>query len=35
LPSSVKDFANPAIDPYLKRYVRGSNGIDYKSASKS
>ena len=23
LPSSVKDFANPAIEPYLRRYVRG------------
>jgi len=34
LPSSAKDFANPAIDPYLKRYVRGSNGIDYKERIK-
>ena len=34
LPSSVKDFANPAIDPYLERYVRGSNGIDYKERIK-
>jgi 4-hydroxyphenylacetate 3-monooxygenase len=34
LPSSVKDFANPAIDPYLKRYVRGSNGIGYKERIK-
>jgi 4-hydroxyphenylacetate 3-monooxygenase len=34
LPSSVKDFKNPAIDPYLKRYVRGSNGIDYKERIK-
>ena len=24
LPSSVKDFKNPAIEPYLARYVRGS-----------
>jgi 4-hydroxyphenylacetate 3-monooxygenase len=29
LPSSVKDFANPAIEPYLKQYVRGSYGIGY------
>jgi 4-hydroxyphenylacetate 3-monooxygenase len=34
LPSSAKDFANPAIDPYLKRYVRGSYGIDYKERIK-
>jgi 4-hydroxyphenylacetate 3-monooxygenase len=34
LPSSVRDFANPAIDPYLKRYVRGSNGIGYKERIK-
>jgi 4-hydroxyphenylacetate 3-monooxygenase len=34
LPSSVKDFANPAIDPYLKRYVRGSNGIGYRERIK-
>ncbi len=34
LPSSVKDFANPAIDPYLERYVRGSNGIGYKERIK-
>jgi len=34
LPSSVKDFANPAIDPYLKRYVRDSNGIGYKERIK-
>ena len=29
LPSSVKDFANPAIEPYLKQYVRGSHGVDH------
>ena len=29
LPSSVKDFANPAIEPYLRQYVRGSHGIAY------
>jgi 4-hydroxyphenylacetate 3-monooxygenase len=34
LPSSVKDFANPAIEPYLERYVRGSNGIGYKDRIK-
>lgn len=27
LPSSSKDFASPAIRPYLDKYVRGSNGI--------
>jgi 4-hydroxyphenylacetate 3-monooxygenase len=34
LPSSAKDFANPEIDRYLKQYVRGSNGIDYKERIK-
>jgi 4-hydroxyphenylacetate 3-monooxygenase len=34
LPSSVRDFANPAIDPYLERYVRGSHGIGYKERIK-
>ena len=34
LPSSAKDFKNPAIDPYLKRFVRGSYGIDYKERIK-
>jgi 4-hydroxyphenylacetate 3-monooxygenase len=34
LPSSVKDLNNPAIEPYLKRYVRGSHGIDYKERIK-
>ncbi len=34
LPSSVKDFANPAIEPYLRRYVRGSHGIEYKQRIK-
>ncbi|WP_016590057.1 4-hydroxyphenylacetate 3-hydroxylase C-terminal domain-containing protein, partial [Yersinia pestis] len=29
LPSSVRDLQNPAIDKYLSRYVRGSNGIDH------
>ncbi|MFL4980553.1 MAG: 4-hydroxyphenylacetate 3-hydroxylase N-terminal domain-containing protein, partial [Xanthobacteraceae bacterium] len=30
LPSSTRDFKNPAVDKYLARYVRGSHGIDYK-----
>jgi 4-hydroxyphenylacetate 3-monooxygenase len=34
LPSSAKDFKNPAIEPYLRRYVRGSYGIDYKERIK-
>jgi 4-hydroxyphenylacetate 3-monooxygenase len=34
LPSSAKDFKNPAIDPYLARYVRGSYGIGYKERIK-
>jgi 4-hydroxyphenylacetate 3-monooxygenase len=34
LPSSSKDFKNPAIDKYLARYVRGSHGIDYKERIK-
>jgi len=34
LPSSAKDFTNPDIDKYLKRYVRGSNGIGYKERIK-
>jgi 4-hydroxyphenylacetate 3-monooxygenase len=34
LPSSSRDFANPAIDPLLQRYVRGSNGIGYKERIK-
>lgn len=29
LPSSVKDFANPEINKYLAKYVRGSHGIDH------
>jgi len=29
LPSSSKDFSNPEIDPYLRQYVRGSNGIGH------
>ncbi|HEX2654643.1 MAG TPA: 4-hydroxyphenylacetate 3-hydroxylase N-terminal domain-containing protein [Xanthobacteraceae bacterium] len=34
LPSSAKDFKNPEIDKYLARFVRGSNGIDYKERIK-
>jgi 4-hydroxyphenylacetate 3-monooxygenase len=34
LPSSARDFGNPEIDPLLQRYVRGSNGIDYKERIK-
>ena len=34
LPSSVKDFANPAIEPYLRQYVRGSYGIEYEERIK-
>ncbi len=34
LPSSAQDFKNPEIDKYLKQYVRGSNGIEYKERIK-
>jgi len=34
LPSHALDFKNPDIDKYLARYVRGSNGIDYKERIK-
>jgi 4-hydroxyphenylacetate 3-monooxygenase len=34
LPSSTRDFRNPAIDPYLARYVRGSYGTNYKERIK-
>jgi 4-hydroxyphenylacetate 3-monooxygenase len=34
LPSSAKDFENPEIDKYLAKYVRGSNGIDYRERIK-
>ena len=34
LPSSARDFRNPAIDPYLAKYVRGSHGIGYKERIK-
>jgi 4-hydroxyphenylacetate 3-monooxygenase len=35
LPSHARDFKNPDIDQYLKRYVRGSNNIDYKARIKT
>jgi 4-hydroxyphenylacetate 3-monooxygenase len=35
LPSNVRDFKNPDIDKYLAKYVRGSNGIDYKERIKT
>jgi 4-hydroxyphenylacetate 3-monooxygenase len=35
LPSHARDFKNPDIDKYLARYVRGSNGIDYKDRIKT
>jgi 4-hydroxyphenylacetate 3-monooxygenase len=34
LPSSVKDLANPLIEPLLKQYVRGSHGIGHKERIK-
>ena len=34
LPSSARDFANPAIEPYLRQYVRGSYGIGYEERIK-
>jgi 4-hydroxyphenylacetate 3-monooxygenase len=34
LPSHSSDFKNPEIDKYLAKYVRGSNGIDYKERIK-
>ncbi|HVV93229.1 MAG TPA: 4-hydroxyphenylacetate 3-hydroxylase N-terminal domain-containing protein [Hyphomicrobiales bacterium] len=34
LPSSAKDFANPDIDRYLARYIRGSNGIGHRERIK-
>ncbi len=34
LPSNARDFKNPEIDKYLQRFVRGSNGIDYKERIK-
>ena len=34
LPSHARDFKNPEIDKYLARYVRGSNGIEYKERIK-
>jgi 4-hydroxyphenylacetate 3-monooxygenase len=34
LPSSAKDFVNPAIEPYLQQYVRGSHGIGHRERIK-
>jgi len=34
LPSHARDFKNPDVDKYLAKYVRGSNGIDYKERIK-
>src|SRR5262249_14591219 len=34
LPSSVKDFANPEIAPYLQRFMRRSHGIEFKERIK-
>ena len=35
LPSSSKDFSHPEVDAYLKQYVRGSFGIEYKERIKT
>jgi 4-hydroxyphenylacetate 3-monooxygenase len=35
LPSHARDFKNPDIDKYLAKYVRGSDGIDYKQRIKT
>ena len=34
LPSSSKDFKNPAVEPHLGKLVRGSYGMDYKERIK-
>jgi 4-hydroxyphenylacetate 3-monooxygenase len=34
LPSHARDLQNPEIEKYLARFVRGSNGIDYKQRIK-
>jgi 4-hydroxyphenylacetate 3-monooxygenase len=34
LPSSSKDFKNPAVEPHLRKLVRGSYGMDYKERIK-
>jgi 4-hydroxyphenylacetate 3-monooxygenase len=34
LPSSVKDFANPEIEPYLQKYVRGSRDMGHRERIK-
>jgi len=35
LPSHASDFKNPDIEKYLKRYVRGSGGLDHKARIKT
>ncbi len=35
LPSHARDLKNPEIEKYLAKYVRGSNGIDYKERIKT
>ena len=35
LPSHARDLQNPEIEKYLAKYVRGSNGIDYKERIKT
>ena len=35
LPSHSRDLQNPEIAKYLERYVRGSDGIDYKERIKT
>jgi 4-hydroxyphenylacetate 3-monooxygenase len=35
LPSSARDFENPAIDKYLAKYVRGSNNIGHRERIKT
>lgn len=34
LPATSRDFENPEIDKYLRKYVRGSGGIGYKERIK-
>jgi 4-hydroxyphenylacetate 3-monooxygenase len=34
LPSSAKDFDNPNIEPYLKRFLRGSHGVGHRERIK-
>jgi 4-hydroxyphenylacetate 3-monooxygenase len=34
LPSSARDFKNPSMDRLLARFVRGSNGVEYRDRIK-